>query len=409
MSAISYRWIDDAAGFDEVLAELADESLIGLDTEFHRERTFYPRVALVQLSWADGAQIVLVDALAVDLAPFARILDGPATIVMHAGAQDLEVLQRECATVPTQLFDTQLAAGFCGWSNPSLGTLVESIVGLRLPKGDRLADWLHRPLTDDQRDYAASDVAHLHHIHRWLVERLVADDRLAWAEDECAQLLHKATTPRDPLEAWWRVKEARSLRMPAAAIAQELAAWRELRAGEVDQPIRFVLPDLALVSIAQRPPVDVAALRRVRGLDERHLRNGAAEQILGVMVAGAVRARDELRVPPAGDVDRELRPAITLVSAWISQLGREIMIDPGLIATRGDLEAFLRGDTDARLAQGWRSQAVGANIRRLVGGEAALAFDGRGGLVLEERSGQAIDRFGRAEDDTDHAGASTTA
>jgi ribonuclease D len=383
---VSYRWIETQSDFADLVDTLVSESIIGLDTEFHRERTFYPKVALVQLSWADGAEIALIDALDVDLAPFAEVLKGPGLIVMHAAAQDLEVLNRSCGTVPQHLFDTQLAAGFCGYSTPSLATLVEGVVGTRLPKGDRLADWLHRPLTDDQKDYAASDVAHLHAIHTWLVDRLTAEDRLAWAEDECTEMLAKATNPRDPNEAWWRVKEARSLRMPAAAVAQELAAWRERRAGEVDQPIRFVLPDLALVSIAQRPPADIAALRRVRGLDERHLRGEAAEQIMQAVAVGTTRTRDELRAPPAGDVDRDLRPAVTLVSAWISQLGRELKIDPGLLATRGDLEAFLRHDADARLAHGWRGQTVGANIERLVGGEAALAFDGKGGLILEARS-----------------------
>jgi ribonuclease D len=390
LSDIGYRWVDDARGFAEVVAAMAGDPLIGLDTEFHRERTYFPQVALVQLSWADGTEIALVDALAVDLHPLAAILDSRSTILMHASAQDLEVLLRSCGTAPQVLFDTQLAAGFCGWSNPSLASLVESLVGLRLPKGDRLADWLHRPLTRDQCDYAASDVAHLHEIHRKLSERLGASDRLAWALDECAEMLAKAVVPKEPLEAWWRVKEARSLRMPAAGVAQELAAWRERRAAEIDQPLRFVLPDLALVSIAQRPPTDVGALRRVRGLDERHLRGGAAEQILEAVAVGKTRTKDELHIPPAGDVDRELRPAITLVSAWISQLGRELKIDPGLIATRGDLESFLRGDAGSRLALGWRNQAVGANIRRLVGGEAALAFDGKGGLVLEERTNRPI-------------------
>ncbi|MGQ0616716.1 MAG: ribonuclease D [Acidimicrobiia bacterium] len=384
----AHRWVDTAARFDEVVSALDGEPAIALDTEFHRERTYYPQVALVQLAWGDPAapDIVLVDTLAVDLAPLAPVLAGPTTVVMHAAQQDLEVLLRTCATLPSRLFDTQLAAGFAGHNMPSLANLVQALLGRRLPKGDRLADWLHRPLTDDERSYAASDVVHLLDLHDRLRTDLDGGGRLGWAEDECAELLARAQNARDPDEAWWKVKEARQLRGEAVGVAQALAAWRERRAAEVDQPVRFVLPDLALVSIAQRPPAGADALRRVRGLDGRHLRDGAVDGILGAVQAGRELPRSRLRLPPASDVERELRPAVALVSAWVSQLGRELRIDPALLATRGDLEAFLRKDMSGRLWSGWRHDVVGDAVQRLVGGEAALAFDGRGGLVLEARS-----------------------
>ncbi|MEY2462265.1 MAG: ribonuclease [Acidimicrobiaceae bacterium] len=378
-------WVDSDKGFAEVVAALDGEPAVALDTEFHRERTYHPQVALVQLAWP-GHDVVLVDSLAVDLSPFATVLESPTTIVMHAGAQDLEVLLRACGTLPLNFFDTQLAAGFAGYNTPSLATLVEGMLGIRLPKGDRLADWLRRPLSADQREYAASDVAHLLEIQEQLRHRLLEDGRLAWAEDECDLLLRRASVVRDPAEAWWRVKEARSLRGPAVGVAQSLAAWRERRAIETDQPVRFVLPDLALVGIAQRPPADADALRRVRGLDERHLRGGASAGILAAVAEGLTLTRADLHLPAAGDVDRDLRPAVALVSAWVSQLGRELHIDPSLLATRSDLEAFLRGDPAAALANGWRAEVVGVPVRRLVDGKAAIAFDGKGTLTLEERS-----------------------
>jgi ribonuclease D len=255
-----------------------------------------------------------------------------------------------------------------------------------LPKGDRLTDWLRRPLGGDARTYAAADVAHLLPLTDRLRGGLEAKGRLQWAEDECEQLRQRSLSPKDPNESWWRVKEARSLRGKAVGVAQAVAAWRERRAGEVDQPIRFVLPDLALVGIAQKPPTDAEGLRRVRGLDDRHLRGPASAQILAAVAEGLAMSRDDYRLPPAGDVDRDLRPAVTLVSAWISQLSRDLGIDTTILATRGDLESFLRGDADARLASGWRAEAVGDAIGALVGGDAALAFEGGGRLTLERRS-----------------------
>jgi ribonuclease D len=381
---VSHWWIDSAGDLDRLVDALGDATEIALDTEFHRERTYYPQLALLQLGWGID-RIALVDTLAVDLTPLRPIITGPATIVMHAAAQDLEVLLRACGDVPTNLYDTQIAAGFAGYNNPSLLTLVEGVLSVRLPKGDRLADWLRRPLSDDQRDYAAADVSYLLSLKDWLSERLHRDGRESWAEDECSELLRRAAVARDPEEAWWKIKEARQLRGRAIGIAQSVAAWRERRAAEVDQPVRFVLPDLALVGIAQRPPADVDALRRVRGLDDRHLRGTVPDELLAAIAAGADLPRHRLRLPASGDVERDLRPAVALISAWVGQLGRQLHIDSTMLATRSDIEALLRGDERARLAHGWRAEVLGQDIRRLVEGRAAIAFDGRGGLVLDDR------------------------
>ena len=380
-------WIDQQGAFDELVRALEQEPVVGLDTEFHRERTYYAQLALVQLVWGspDDPQIALIDPTVVDLMPFAAVLQSDATIVMHSSVQDLEVLLRACDALPRRLFDTQVAAGFAGFNGPSLATLVNGVLDLRLPKGDRLADWLHRPLTDEQLSYAASDVEHLLALHRWLVDRLEREGRLDWATDECDQLLAKASSPRDPNEAWWRVKEARQLRGKSVGVAQALTAWRERRAAETNQPVRFVLPDLALVGMAQRPPKTIDDLARVRGLDERHLRGRQADAIMDAIDEGLALDKEDLRLPPTGDVDRDLRPAVTLVSAWISQLSRQLGIDTMLLATRNDVEALLRGDEHARLTSGWRADVVGQDIRKLVEGRAALSFDGHGGLVLEER------------------------
>ena len=373
------------AGLAELIAVLAAEPRYALDTEFHRERTYYPQLALIQLAWEGG--LALVDPVAVDVAPLAQVLDGPGVGIFHAAEQDLEVLERACGTVPATLFDTQIAAGFVGFNTPSLSTLVERELGVHLPKGDRLTDWLARPLDAGQLTYAAADVAHLLEIHRRLTEQLERRGRLQWALDECEALRLRNRGGRDPLEAWRRIKEARQMKGRARSVVRRVAAWREERAAATDQPTRFVLPDLAVISIAQRAPSSVEELRSLRGVDGRHLRSDVAPQILAAVEEG----RHEK--PPVDDaapreLDRDLRPAVALVSAWVSQLSRDLELDTTLLATRTDIEAFLRRDEGARLATGWRHGVAGEPIRKLVSGEAALAFDG-GHLVLEERSHRA--------------------
>ena len=379
-------WIAEAAAFTSLVEHLGEVALYAFDTEFHRERTYYPLLALLQVAWAGG--VALIDPLAVDIAPLGAVFEGPGVAVAHAADQDLEVLERSCGTIPRRLFDTQLAAGFLGYSSPSLGTLGGKLLGANLPKGDRLTDWTRRPLSDAQRVYAAADVAHLLDMHAVIVERLTASGRLKWAEEECEAMRARRRGNPDPDTAWWRVKDSRTLRGLSRGVAQAVAAWRERHAAATDQPLRFVLSDLAITTIAHHPPSTLEELQELRGVDGRHLRGGMGQEILQVVREGLELPTEALRLPPADDVDRHLRPAVTLASAWASQLSADLRIDNALVATRADLTAFVRGDGDARLCRGWRHDLVGEPLRRLVEGEAALAFAGRGKLSLEERSGR---------------------
>jgi len=383
---VGARWIDNDRAFQEIVDELVTVDAFGIDTEFHRERTYFPQLALIQLSW--GEDRALVDPFAVDLAPFAAALEGPATVVMHAASQDLEVLDLACGALPRDLFDTQLAAGFVGHSLPSLTALVERFFNVHLPKGDRLTDWLRRPLGADQRRYAAADVEYLLNLRDQLTEQLTERGRISWALEECEAQRARGRVVRNPEDAWLRIKEARSLRGEIASVARSVAGWRERRAAELDQPVRFVLSDLAVVGVAQRRPKTLDDLRKIRGVDERHARGKIGEAIL-------VAAKEGMggTVPrgegPTYELDRRLRPAVGLVAAWVSQLSRDLEIETSLVATRSDIELLLAGDPASRLSVGWRAELVGERIRRLVEGEAALAFDGQGNLVLEDRASPA--------------------
>lgn len=384
---ITYRWIEQQADLDELIAELLAEPRYALDTEFHRERTYFPKLALVQVAWrtVHGQQLALVDPLAVDVTPFSKLFASDSLCVIHAAQQDLDVLTHAVGSVPTNMFDTQLAAGFVGYGTPSLVSLLQGEIGISPPKGDRLTDWLRRPLTDSQCQYAAADVEYLLEVHERLVAQLAEAGRLAWAEDACEELRTRPTSGSAPDDAWLRLKDARSLRPSARAVAQSLAGWRERRAMRTDVPVRQVLPDLAILGISQRAPSSVKELAQARGVDERHSRGAIAEEILDAV--RAAKGNSTPSPPPsADDLDRNMRPAVTLVSAWVGQLARDERLDPTLLATRADIVAFLRGDDDARLGVGWRNELVGDGIRRLVGGEAGLTFDPEGRLRLHSVS-----------------------
>jgi len=308
---------------------------------------------------------------------------------MHAASQDIEVLERACGMGPKHLFDTQVAAGFTGMSTPSLSALVERYIGLRLPKGDRLTDWFERPLRKNQQDYAADDVRYLFEIHDQLTSTLTETGRLDWALTEC-ELAHQSPKPsRSPELAWTRIKEARHLRGKPRCVASVLAQWREITAQRKDVPIRFILSDLALVGIAQRAPTTLNELKAVRGLDGRSLKDAAGHEILSLVSDGMRMPVDDvatLDIDEGPQLGNEMRAAVTLVSAWISQVAKDEALDPALLATRSDINDLLRGAKNPRLGTGWRSDLVGTRIEDLVEGRASLAFDPGGGLVLEPRS-----------------------
>jgi ribonuclease D len=378
-TALAARWVADRADLKDIVKDALAEPRYALDTEFHRERSYYPKLALVQLAWRD--QIALIDPLAADVRELVPLFEGSGLAILHAAQQDLDVLTHACGSVPARLADTQLVAGFLGYSTPSLSSLVSAELQLRLPKADRLTDWLRRPLTADQRTYAASDVAHLFELYDRLSEQLQPQGRLDWALSECEELRTRPVGPAAPDDAWLRIKDVRTLKRSARGVAKAVTAWRERRAARLDVPVRSVLPDLAVLAIAQRAPRSVGDLRGCRGVDDRHSRAGVAQEILEAVDYGREHPAD-LPERDEEDLDRALRPAVTLVSAWVSQLARQQRIDTSLLATRSDLVALLRGDADARLADGWRADVLGDDVKRLVAGEAALSFNGRGSLVL---------------------------
>lgn len=374
------RWIDTDDALADLIDTLVGEARVGIDTEFHRERTYFPVCALVQVAWSDGR--ALIDPLDLDLAPFGAVLRG-RTIVMHAAGQDLEVFRRSVGTLPDDLFDTQVAASFLGMSSIGLAPLVKKLLGVDLAKGDRLTDWLERPLPPGALAYAEADVLHLFELHDRLGASLDERDRLDWVRSECRAMVDKALVDNDPDLAWWRVKEARRLRGRAAAIAQEVARWREEHAAASDRPLRSVLPDLALAGIAQRPPKNVDGLTKIRGLRERGIPKSVRGELMEAVARGRELDLDDVRFPEAAPVPADVRGAVPLLTSWVSQRARELELDPAVLATRRDLEDFLRDDPDSRLAHGWRADALASDIAALLDGRAALAFERGVGLVLK--------------------------
>mgnify|MGYP000082196626 FL=1 len=376
---MSFEWVDSEKTLDDVIDSVLGGSRYAIDTEFHREKTYFPKLALVQIRW--GTQTALIDPLAVDPRRLARLFSSEILAVFHAAQQDLEVLRHASLEAPRNIFDCQVAAGFVGFSTPSLATLVQAVKKTSLSKGDRLTDWLRRPLTDQQCAYAADDVVHLFDLHDELTRQLTELGRIDWVNDACAELASRPTGPQDPSDAWLRLKEVRALKGSARGVAQALAKWREERAMRSDLPPRRVMSDMALLGISQRVPKSVEELANTRGVDDRHL---SAEYCKEIMTAVRDGAKNSIVLPSTenDDVDKFARPALTLITAWVGELARKHKIDATLLATRSDITAFLRQSPNARLREGWRATLIGDDLTRILNGEVGLSVDRDGHLKL---------------------------
>jgi ribonuclease D len=378
--------VTDGRGLDALVEEIVGEPYYALDTEFHTERTYYPKLALIQLAWRDKA--ALVDPLAVDPRPLARIFSGGGIAVAHAAEQDIDILETACGAVPATVFDTQIVAGFLGFSTPSLSRLVDQVLGVSLPKADQLSDWLQRPISERQIVYAAGDVAYLLELRAVITQQLEELGRLNWALEECAEVLSTRRRPVVPDELWWKMGDVRKLNGRSRGVAQELAAWRDRHAADIDRPRRSVLSDLALLAIAQRPPKNRQELQQTRGVDGRHLSQGGAAEILAAIQRGLALSPGDLRLPPEGREAQAPLAAVAVCSGLVRQIADELHFDQGLLATRADITNLLTGQP-SRLSIGWRSSIAGDPIRRLMAGEVVAAFRPDGTLVLEERATQA--------------------
>ncbi len=367
-----FDWITEQAEFDQLVDELSQTDAYALDTEFHRERTYLPHLALVQLATAD--RIALVDALEIDVRTLTKVFQSEAVCVMHAGSQDLEILELECGTVPNRMFDTQIGALFCGYRTSSLGKLVEGFLGIQLDKSSQLSDWTRRPLPPDDLRYAASDVAHLLELRDALVDRLGEQGRVQWAEEEIERLRSKDRSPPEPETLWWKLRGKTKLNGRARGVAQELAAWREGVAKDKNRPPRTVLSDMALLALAQRPARNVEQLSGIRNFDLRRFKH--RDELLRAIERGTRLPKHEVRLPPKKPENLpSVEGVIALCLAWLAQRAAQEGLDTTVLGTREDVTNLVLRQP-SRLASGWRDVLVGHQLRAIIDGTAALRVDG---------------------------------
>ena len=370
---------DELSAFCE---RIGKERVIAVDTEFLRERTYYPKLCLVQVGTA--SEIGAIDPILIkDLSPLASIFaDERVTKVFHACGQDLEVILDGMGVACTSVFDTQVAAAFLGMRQQvSYASLVEAYAGVRLPKAESLTDWSRRPLDPEQLTYAEDDVRYLPAIYESMIEQLVEKDRLSWVQPEIAEVCDPSHMHRDPRMAYLRLKRSSSLTRRQLAIAREVCAWREKTAASHDIPRKWVLSDEVVVEVCKRAPRTRDRLRKIRGTDqlaEKDVRDLLEMVQVGEGVPASECPQQERHSHPSP----ELESVVDLMIALVRVVSEKFGIATQLIATRDDLVEFAQDRSKSRLASGWRYELAGRQLESLLEGSVGLTVrDGRIELI----------------------------
>jgi len=358
------------AGLSALCDTLRGSAWLALDTEFVREKTYYPRFCLLQIS--NGEVAATVDPLQIEqLDPLLEILfDERIVKVFHAGRQDLEIFHNLWGRLPTPLFDTQLAASLLGLGDQvGYGNLVEKLLDHRLEKGLSRTDWSHRPLDEAQLRYALDDVIYLGDIYLELERRLRAEGRETWLQDDFEQLGNPETYLNPPLEAWKRVKGRQQLKGVQLAVLRELAAWREQEAQQADRPKRWILKDEVLSDLARRQPKNNDQLGKIRGLEPGTIKRHG-EKLLAMIARARELPKSEWpldkRRPPRLDSNQEALADLLYCSLRL--LAERHNITPAAIAGRREIESLVAGERELELLQGWRRKVVGSDLLQVLDG-----------------------------------------
>jgi ribonuclease D len=383
------RIIREQAALSDFAAECAEQDYVTVDTEFLRERTYWPQLCLVQVAYpGSDYNAALIDPLAdgLDLAPLYELMADESVVkVFHAARQDVEIFHKFGGVIPTPLFDTQVAAMVCGYGEQvGYETLVRKIAREGLDKSSRFTDWSRRPLSEKQLVYALADVTHLRVIYEKLAEQLDRTGRSHWVKEELKILTDPGTYETDPPDAWKRIR-TRTTNGKFLAVVRELAAWREAKAQERNVPRSRLLKDEALLEVASNKPKTVEELGRSRLLMREARKNDTAQEILAAVAAGEAVAREDqpfvAETPPPKPGSGAL---VDLLKVLLKARSDEMDVAQKLIASTEDLQRIANEDEpQVRAMHGWRNEVFGELAMRLKRGEIALSATPKGVKVVE--------------------------
>ena len=386
MTTIQY--INTPDQLAKLCEQIKKEPWLALDTEFLREKTYYPKFCLLQIATPEW--VACIDPIALPkLDDLFEVLYNPAIVkVFHSCRQDLEIFYQLTGKLPAPIFDTQVAAPLLGFQdNPGYAMLVSSLLSINLNKAHTRADWSKRPLTEAQIEYAADDVIYLCQIYQIMVQKLTALGRIDWLKHDFAELENPALYTVAPEKAWFKIKGKNKLTGKQLSIIQTLAQWREKTAQSEDRPKSWLLRDELLFDLAKLQPETVVELANVRGMNERAVNRYGKELCQLITIA---KNRPPL---PLNEKDRPAKKTqqqeaiLDILTALVRIRAEENSLNPSILASRKDLEVLLFNDDDeCPLLHGWRFTMAGRELVGLLKGELFLGIESEKLAIIEKKS-----------------------
>jgi ribonuclease D len=374
------RLVTTSMELAELCQRLAHEPFITIDTEFMRERTYWPELCVVQLGGTQDVAVVDAQAEGLDLTPLGHLLANPrVTKVFHAARQDVEIFLLRFGAVPTPMFDTQIAAMVAGFGDQaSYDSLARGLAGAAIDKAHRFSDWSARPLSDAQVSYAAADVTHLRVIYEALLDKLEEDGRLDWVADEMAALADPSGYITEPDTAWERLRPRTNNRR-FLGVLRGIAAWREREAQRINIPRQRLVKDETLLEIAATMPGNPAELARARGISEGFAKGKSGLSLLAAIAEAKKLPEEALPLPKEQRHGPSPSPAlVALLKVLLAAKAQQHDVAPRLLASSEELDRLAaEASPDVPALHGWRRRVFGDAALALKEGRLALGVDGR--------------------------------
>lgn len=383
---MDFEYLDSNDKLRDFCARIRNDRTCALDTEFVREKTYYPLLALIQL--ASENHRACIDPLAIDdFSPLIELFENPDMVkILHASGQDLELFHQVFGAIPQPLFDTQIAAAVLGYANQiGYGDLVQKLCGVQLDKKFTRANWARRPLSEGELDYAMDDVRYLIGMYHKLRDELQRRGRLDWVEADFRRITDPASFEQDDSSLWKRLKGVQRLKGEALNNADQLCRWREQRARERNRPRRWILKDEDIVDIARFRPKSHRDLQQIGNLGGDFIRKTGDDLLAVLDRAEGIDRADWPRQPKFSRLDDNQQALADCLMAIARLTCAENDIALASVAGKKDIDALVTGQGESKLMQGWRHEMLGRRLQDFLDGRSRLACrDGRLEIEADE-------------------------
>lgn len=369
------EYIDNFAALERACQQLGQSQTICVDTEFHRETTYYPQLALIQL--ANPERTYCIDPLAIEnLQPLQALFANTGILkVFHAAGQDMEIFLHTFGSLPTPVFDTQIAATLLGLGEQiGYAALIQEYLHVDVDKSQTRTDWMQRPLSDKQIEYAGGDVYHLCKVYPMMAHQLHALQREDWLADDFRALANPQNYLPHPPDMWRKIKANQKLRGVELAILQATTAWREITAQQRNKPRKRIINDDALIDMARQKTTTTAQIFSLRSMQGARLSQDDANALIQCIEQARQLPQEQWpKLPKFRKLGEDEDALVDALTALLKQQAALHKINPASIASRKQLEALVGGERDIPLLQGWRIRHGGQVLLDFLDGKTTLA------------------------------------